>query len=157
MFSIGVFAIILNNKQQILLSHRNDMDLWNLPGGGLKSKESPPDGLSREVKEETGLTVIVNKLVALNSKPHDNEIVFTFMCKIEKGKITLTDEASQHKWFDYDNLPLNIVPKQLERICYFFQNPNSLFLKAQNQPDTKELLKKGKIEAFNKNLLNYYR
>lgn len=156
MFSIGVFAILLNNKKQVLLSHRNDMDVWNLPGGGMKSKETPTETLMREVKEETDLTVSVKKLVALNSKQKDNEIVLTFECKIKNGKIKLSDEANEHKWFFLKDIPLNTVPKQLERICYFFQNPEKVFLKNQNQPDTKELLKTGKLESFNKKLLIKY-
>ncbi len=34
-FRIGVFALIFNDEKQILLGHRRDIDLWNLPGGHL--------------------------------------------------------------------------------------------------------------------------
>lgn len=33
LFNIGVFGIILNEKKEILLCHRTDRDIWNLPGG----------------------------------------------------------------------------------------------------------------------------
>ena len=156
MFTIGVFAIILNKHIQILLSHRNDMDTWNLPGGGMKPYETPINALIREVKEETGLTDTINKIVALNSKPQDSEIVLTFLCEIKKGKVKLSDEADEHRWFSLKDLPLNTVPKQLERICFFFQNPEKVFLKIQNQSGTKDLLKTGKLEILNKKLLKKY-
>jgi ADP-ribose pyrophosphatase YjhB (NUDIX family) len=35
MFSIGAFAIIFDEDGRVLLCHRRDMDLWNLPGGGM--------------------------------------------------------------------------------------------------------------------------
>lgn len=35
------FAIIFDKRNKIILCHRRDYDLWNLPGGGLKEGESP--------------------------------------------------------------------------------------------------------------------
>jgi len=46
MFTIGVFAIILDESRRVLLCHRRDFDLWNLPGGGLERGESPQDGVA---------------------------------------------------------------------------------------------------------------
>lgn len=40
---------------------------WTLPGGGLDFGEDPEDAVVREFKEETGLLVKVNNLVAVNS------------------------------------------------------------------------------------------
>ena len=67
---------------QVLLVHRSDYDLWNLPGGGLEKGESPWQGVIREVKEETGLNVSVTRLAGVYSKPDVDEIVFSFECKI---------------------------------------------------------------------------
>jgi 8-oxo-dGTP pyrophosphatase MutT (NUDIX family) len=53
--SLGAFAIIFDEQNRVLLSHRRDMDLWNLPGGGVESGELPTEAVIREVKEETGL------------------------------------------------------------------------------------------------------
>ena len=53
MFTIGVFAIIFDDKNRILFCHRRDHDLWNLPGGRLEKGEAPWKGVIREVKEET--------------------------------------------------------------------------------------------------------
>ena len=40
-FTIGVFGIIIDDKDRVLLCHRRDFDLWNLPGGGVETGESP--------------------------------------------------------------------------------------------------------------------
>ena len=45
--AIGVFAIILDDGGRVLLCHRRDQDLWNLPGGGLESGETPWEALGR--------------------------------------------------------------------------------------------------------------
>ena len=52
-FTIGVFGIIRDEQNRVLLCLRNDYDLWNLPGGTLEQGESPWQGVIREVKEET--------------------------------------------------------------------------------------------------------
>ena len=59
MFTIGTFAIIFDDQGRVLLCHRRDLDVWNLPGGGLESGELPTEAVLREVKEETGLKVVV--------------------------------------------------------------------------------------------------
>lgn len=40
-FTIGVFGIIRDEQDRVLLVLRNDYDLWNLPGGGLENGEAP--------------------------------------------------------------------------------------------------------------------
>jgi ADP-ribose pyrophosphatase YjhB (NUDIX family) len=37
----AAFAVILNKDNQVLLCHRRDVDLWNLPGGGCNDGEPP--------------------------------------------------------------------------------------------------------------------
>lgn len=41
--------------------------LWQLPGGGLQPGESPAEALNREMAEETGQKIVVDKLVDLQS------------------------------------------------------------------------------------------
>ncbi|HIW30578.1 MAG TPA: NUDIX hydrolase [Candidatus Luteococcus avicola] len=41
--------------------------LWQLPGGGLNPGESPSDALMREIAEETGQKVRINRLIDLQS------------------------------------------------------------------------------------------
>lgn len=41
--------------------------LWQLPGGGLESGETPSDGVIREVMEETGQTVRIHRLLDVQS------------------------------------------------------------------------------------------
>ena len=72
-FKIGAFGIILDNKKRVLLCHRKDYDLWNLPGGIVEINESPWEGVIREIKEETGLKAKIHKLVGIYYKPQKNK------------------------------------------------------------------------------------
>lgn len=141
-FKIGVFGIIKDEKNRVLLCLRNDYDLWNLPGGGLEKGETPWQGVVREVKEETGLNVVVVKLIGVYSKPNKDEIVFSFECKMIDGKLTLNEEAKDIRYFSIYEIPENIVQKQVERIKDYFENKESVILKIQQtEKSTLELLK----------------
>lgn len=52
--STGAFAIIRDDRGGVLVSHRRDADLWNLPGGTVEPGETPWEAVVREVREETG-------------------------------------------------------------------------------------------------------
>ena len=139
-FKIGVFGIIRNEKNQVLLCLRNDYDLWNLPGGGLEKGEAPWEGVIREIKEETGFDTEIIKLIGVYSKKEKNEIVFSFECKIIGGELTLNEEAKDVKYFSLKEIPENMVKKQVERINDLFENENKIFLKIQTGKSTLELL-----------------
>ncbi|HEC67074.1 MAG TPA: NUDIX domain-containing protein [bacterium] len=144
-FTIGVFAIILNQEKEVLLVHRRDYDLWNLPGVGLESGESPWEGVVREVKEETGLDVEVIKMVGLYFKPTKDELVMQFECKVIDGQLTLNDEADKIEYFALRKLPKNTVPKQVGRIKDYFESKGFLVMKNQSGKSSIQLIKEGKL------------
>lgn len=115
-FTIGAFAIVTDSENRILLCLRTDADIWNLPGGGIECGEAPWEGVVREVKEETGLDAVVEKLIGVYSKPQNNDLVFSYQCKVVSGVIQINAEAREIAYFNADALPQNIVQKHLERI-----------------------------------------
>lgn len=143
MFTIGVFAIIFDDNDRILFCHRTDYDLWNLPGGRLKKGEDPWEGIIREVKEETGFDVKVEKITGIYSKPRENDLVIQFICKITGGKIKINSEADKIKYFAFKNIPRNTVPKHIERIKDFFDNPDKFYMKKQTGQRVRDLIEKG--------------
>ena len=65
----GVGAIIQNERGEILLQDRADHRVWGLPGGTVEMDETVLEALAREIKEETGLTVVRPRLVGLYTGP----------------------------------------------------------------------------------------
>src|SRR6266480_6177819 len=115
-FRIGVFALIFDEDQRVLLARRRDIDWWNLPGGGMEAGETVDEALWREVREETGLEVEVERLVGVYSKPQKQEVVLTFRCHITSGTLQPTEETSESQFFPPDAIPANTLPKHRQRI-----------------------------------------
>ncbi len=116
-FRIGVFAII-ERGGHYLLAHRSDIDWWNLPGGGLEYDETLEEGLAREVREEIGCTIEIERLVGVYSKPRKREVVMTFLCHLtqESAEPGTSDEVSKVAWFLPAEFPANLLPKHRQRI-----------------------------------------
>lgn len=62
---VGTRAVIFNKDNEILVEHclTPETDYYYLPGGGVWFREKLEDCLVREVKEETGLDVSVDRLL----------------------------------------------------------------------------------------------
>jgi len=145
MFTIGVFGIIIDDQNRVLLCHRCDYDLWNLPGGTMEAEEAPWECVIREAKEETGFEVEIIKLAGIYNKPEKSEICFSFVCKIIGGQLTLNDEADKIEYFTVDQIPKNTSLKQIERIKDYFANKNEIVYRTQTGPSSIELIKSGKL------------
>lgn len=127
---MGAFAIITDAEKRVLLCLRQDYDLWNLPGGGVEHGEAPWDCVVREVKEETGLDVVVERLIGLYAKSDSNDLVFSYQCQVISGTIQTGEESKAIQYFHLDELPTNIIQKQVERIKdYFSDYPNIVMAK----------------------------
>ncbi|TMC03400.1 MAG: NUDIX domain-containing protein [Chloroflexi bacterium] len=110
----GAFAVIFDDHDRVLLCHRRDIDAWNLPGGGVEQGETPWDATVREVREEVGVDAEVVRLTGLYWKPGSDELVFNFECRVTGGSPTTSDEADQVGYFEFEALPPNTAPKQVE-------------------------------------------
>ncbi len=55
----------------VVLIHEDDQ--WKAPGGRLERGETPEEGAHREIREETGLSVRIDGLAAIDRLRHTNE------------------------------------------------------------------------------------
>ncbi len=117
------------------------MDVWNLPGGALESGELPSEAVVRETQEETGLVVEIEKLVGVYGKEGKDDIVFAFACRIASGDFSPTEEADDCTYFNLDELPVNTIPRQVERIRDAATSPAEPLFRRQSGPSTADLLR----------------
>jgi len=140
-FSIGAFAIIFDELDRVLLSHRRDLDLWNLPGGGVESGELPTEAVIRETREETGLDVTIERLVGVYGKQYKDELVFAFVCRVVGGQLAASDEADESRYFQVSAIPSNTIPKQVERIHDAIDGDTQPIFRTQTGLSTREWLR----------------
>ena len=102
-------AVVINNEGKILLHRRTDNDLWALPGGAMEIGESISETVVREVKEETGFDVVIERLVGIYTNPKHvvafsdgevrQEFSICFACRTVGGKLTTSDESFEAAFF----------------------------------------------------------
>jgi ADP-ribose pyrophosphatase YjhB (NUDIX family) len=123
----AVAAIITDAEGKILLQRRSDNGLWGLPGGSVEIGESVHQAILREVREETGLTVEVLRLIGVYSDPRfqvvrypDDTVVhyvsILFGCRISSGTLQTCDETLDLKFFRSTQLPSDLMSMHRIRI-----------------------------------------
>lgn len=98
---------LVEDGNKILLQNRakKDWQGYALPGGHVEPGESFVDAVVREMKEETGLTVIEPRLAGVKQFPLENGryVVLLFKATQWFGDLISSDEG-QMEWMEYDNL-----------------------------------------------------
>ncbi len=141
-FIIGVFTVVFDDQKRILLGHRRDMDLWDLPGGGMEHGELPDETAIRETKEETGIDIEIDRLItiATPAETDSNSITFGFLGHAIGGKPMPNDEADDVRFFALDELPQNISPRKQALIKLALDPPDELAFLRPNLPHVKDWL-----------------
>ena len=97
----GKLAIVREKKKEIA-------GLWNLPVGGLDENEKIIDGAKREIEEETGLKVKLEKLVGVYQNPKrpdgTNVLKFIFLATPVSGTLKCPPDLEEVKWISFDDL-----------------------------------------------------
>ena len=114
----SVRGIILNDENKIAMIYSQKYHYYKFPGGGIEAGESHLETLAREVKEETGMTLIPDSVeefgevlrVQKYDEAEDTIFVqqnFYYTCKVEKeiGEQNL-DEGEKEAEFVLTFVPL---------------------------------------------------
>ncbi|MYW96277.1 NUDIX domain-containing protein [Amycolatopsis rubida] len=126
----SVTVVIRNDRDEILLIHKVDNDLWALPGGGHDIGETITQTAVREVKEETGLDIEIIRLTGTYTNPRhvmaydDGEVRQQFSLCFE-GRVIGGEpredgvETKAVRWVDSSSLEeLNMHPSMRMRIAH---------------------------------------
>jgi 8-oxo-dGTP diphosphatase len=102
--SVSVAGVIVDDQRRALLIRRRDNRHWEPPGGILERDEPIHDGVRREVREETGLSVAPMNLSGVYKNMSRGIIALVFRCKILGGTLTTNDEVSEFRWATTDEV-----------------------------------------------------
>lgn len=112
-FYVAVHALINNEGKYLFLKRALTNDYtpnkWDIPGGTIKTRETPYDALKRELIEETGLEVNINKVLYIHTDmkqlPKRQTFQIIFDCEYITGKVALNpEEHSEYIWASLEEI-----------------------------------------------------
>ncbi|MFA6426974.1 MAG: NUDIX hydrolase [Candidatus Magasanikbacteria bacterium] len=121
-------VIILNELDEILLTKRGVepyKGFWILPGGHIK-EEQPIEAAKREVYEEIGVEIHIDKLYGVYTStgkdPRGARVTVIYVAHIIAGSLQETIEVIESKFFSKDNIPIDIGFHHANIIRDFFEH-----------------------------------
>jgi ADP-ribose pyrophosphatase YjhB (NUDIX family) len=114
--SVSVAGIVVREDGRILAIQRRDTARWEPPGGILELDETFEHGVRREVAEETGVTVEVERLTGAYKNLSRGVVALVFRCHPVTGEPTPTDESQRVAWLTADDVTARMVPAFAVRV-----------------------------------------
>ena len=116
----GVGAIIMNEFNQVLLQHRKIGDGWAPPSGKIEPGESVIEALRREMLEECGVEIIIDRLTGIYSNPEYQIVRYpngakihfvtsVFVCRAQNHRAPDTVADMKFQWYHSGDFPDNLL------------------------------------------------
>ena len=109
---------IVVNEGHVLIVQRAAADeigsgTWECVGGKLEFGEDLEASLIREIYEEAGLTVTINRILyatTFNTNPFRQVVLLTYLCESVKRNVTLSSEHQNHLWASKEEMKRLLAP-----------------------------------------------
>jgi 8-oxo-dGTP diphosphatase len=102
-------AVIVEHDGLILLGRRaegaREAGKWSFPAGFVERGEQVEDAAVREVREEVGLDVELDRLLGLFSSTGEAVVLAVYSSNLVGGNLHPADDLDQAGWFRPDELP----------------------------------------------------
>jgi ADP-ribose pyrophosphatase YjhB (NUDIX family) len=120
--SVSVAGIVVRADGCVLAVRRRDNRHWEPPGGVLELHETFEQGLRREVLEETGIEVRVERLTGVYKNMPRGIVALVFRCSPISGRLVPTDEALSVHWLTIEEIRQRMDPAYVVRITDAFSD-----------------------------------
>lgn len=114
--SVSVAGIVVRDDGRILAVQRRDNAHWEPPGGVLELGETFEQGVRREVAEETGVDVHVDRLTGAYKNLTRGVVALVFRCTAINGEAEATDEAQRVRWLTPSEVEQLMTPAYAVRV-----------------------------------------
>ena len=113
-------AAIFKNGKILLAQEKSGK--WTLPGGWCDILESIESNTIKEVKEETGLDVKTQRIIALQDRNKNNKPIYAYgickvfvLCDIVGGEFVENNETIGFDYFSLEELPENLAEEKTNK------------------------------------------
>jgi 8-oxo-dGTP diphosphatase len=114
--SVSVAAAVVDDDGRVLVIQRRDNGRWEPPGGVLEMNESIPEGVAREVREETGLSVELTRLTGVYKNMVRGVVAIMFRARVTGGTLSASDESSCVEWWTPEDVAERMDPAYAVRL-----------------------------------------
>lgn len=101
---------------RLLVAKRRDNGHWEAPGGILERDETFEEGVVREVAEETGVTVEVERLTGVYKNMTRGIVALGYRCRPRAGAPASTTESTAARWVEPAEVPVLMAPAYAIRV-----------------------------------------
>jgi 8-oxo-dGTP diphosphatase len=131
-YNISVYTIVRNDKGELLLLKRskdsnNNPGKWDLPGGKMDLDETLKEALMREVREETGISIVPGEVAghATYELPERKVIAIIVDGGYVTPSVKLSHEHTEYSWVPLDDvLEMPMLAPYLKDFFRRFVNEN---------------------------------
>lgn len=147
-------CVVVIDEEKVLLTKREDFQIWCLPSGGVEDGETVVEAAVRETKEETGLKVKITRLVGIYSRPSDipSGHALVFAATPIGGEIRCQPgETLEVRYFPFNDIPTALSFGHKRRIEDAVQGANGAVISQRPENPLKRNSSRREIYTFRDN------
>jgi 8-oxo-dGTP diphosphatase len=102
---VAVKGIVINNEKMLIIKRAENDEVgggtWECPGGKIEFGEELEEALVREIREEAGIDVTVDRIlyaVTFKTNPARQVVVVNYLCNSQNKGVVLSEEHIDYKW-----------------------------------------------------------
>src|SRR3954466_3478825 len=114
--SVSVAGVVVDEAGRVLVIQRRDNGRWEPPGGILERDETFEEGVAREIAEETGVTVEVERLTGVYKNMARGIVALVYRCRPILGTAHPTTESAVVAWLLPEHVARNLAPAYAVRV-----------------------------------------